>query len=166
MVYKFLQKQTDRPFLKRYLKRDEILRQIATCDASLSDSVNAFSVSLPPPLYDNSFIGADDFIYADIHPNPYFETSPSSQFTYDLQFDCRCGAPCSACIHHPRRNRTTTRRQDPHLPHLADDPPARPLHPGRDPRETARPPRERERAGRRARSRRPAPADARCAADE
>ena len=50
MVYKFLQKQTDRPFLKRYLKRDEILRQIATCDASLSDSVNAFSVRLPPAL--------------------------------------------------------------------------------------------------------------------
>lgn len=49
MVYKFLLKQTDRPFLKRYLKRDEILRQIAACDSSLSDSLNAFSVR-PIPL--------------------------------------------------------------------------------------------------------------------
>ncbi|KIM89615.1 hypothetical protein PILCRDRAFT_812439 [Piloderma croceum F 1598] len=46
MVYQFLQKQTERPFLKRYLKRDEILRQIAGCDASLSDSVSAFSLSI------------------------------------------------------------------------------------------------------------------------
>lgn len=44
MVYRFLQKQTDRPFLKRYLKRDEILRQISGCDASLSDSVSQFNV--------------------------------------------------------------------------------------------------------------------------
>jgi hypothetical protein len=47
-VYKFLQKQVDRPFLKRYLKREEILRQIATCDTSLSDSVNTFSVRIRP----------------------------------------------------------------------------------------------------------------------
>jgi hypothetical protein len=48
MVYQFLQKQTERPFLKRYLKRDEILRQISGCDASLSGSVSAFSVRLLP----------------------------------------------------------------------------------------------------------------------
>jgi hypothetical protein len=48
MVYQFLQKQTERPFLKRYLKRDEILRQISACDASLSDSVSAFSVRFLP----------------------------------------------------------------------------------------------------------------------
>jgi len=46
MVHVFLQKQAERPFLKRYLKRDEILRQISGCDASLSDSVSAFSVRL------------------------------------------------------------------------------------------------------------------------
>ncbi|KAF7965529.1 hypothetical protein HWV62_43062, partial [Athelia sp. TMB] len=45
-VEHFLQKQTDRPFLKRYLRRDEILKQLAGCDSSLSDSVTAFSISI------------------------------------------------------------------------------------------------------------------------
>ena len=51
MVYNFLLKQVDRPFLKRYLRRDEILRQIAGCDASLSDSVNTFSVRFFSPFF-------------------------------------------------------------------------------------------------------------------
>jgi len=48
-VQEFLQKQVHRPFLKRYLKRDEILQQIATCDASLCESLGMFSVRLFSP---------------------------------------------------------------------------------------------------------------------
>jgi len=44
-VHSFLQMQVHRPFIKRYLKRDEILKQIASCDTSLSDSLGMFSVS-------------------------------------------------------------------------------------------------------------------------
>lgn len=50
MIYKFLQKQSERPFLKRYLKHDEILRQIAGCDASLSDSISQFNVGFLPSI--------------------------------------------------------------------------------------------------------------------
>ncbi|THH14319.1 hypothetical protein EW146_g5999 [Bondarzewia mesenterica] len=45
-VYVFLQKQAHRPFLHRYLKRDEILRSIAYCDAGLSDALGMFGVSI------------------------------------------------------------------------------------------------------------------------
>jgi abelson tyrosine-protein kinase 1 len=34
----------NRPFLKRYLRRDEILRDIATCDAELGGALGMFSV--------------------------------------------------------------------------------------------------------------------------
>ena len=43
-VFAFLQKQAHRPFLHRYLKRDEILRSIAGCDARLSDALGQFGV--------------------------------------------------------------------------------------------------------------------------
>ena len=42
----FVQKQVTRPFLKRYLKRDEDGWKIAACDASLTDSVGLFSVAV------------------------------------------------------------------------------------------------------------------------
>ncbi|KAA1466979.1 hypothetical protein DENSPDRAFT_63475 [Dentipellis sp. KUC8613] len=42
----FLKKQAHRPFLKRYLKRDEILRSIAVCDAGLSDALGMFGLSI------------------------------------------------------------------------------------------------------------------------
>ncbi|ESK86494.1 hypothetical protein Moror_9860 [Moniliophthora roreri MCA 2997] len=45
-VYIFLQKQAHRPFLKRYLKRDEILRQIEGCDAELQEALGMFSLSI------------------------------------------------------------------------------------------------------------------------
>lgn len=45
-VHTFLQKQIQRPFLDRYLKRDEILLQIAECDASLRDALSMFSLSI------------------------------------------------------------------------------------------------------------------------
>ncbi|KAG7443780.1 uncharacterized protein BT62DRAFT_995815 [Guyanagaster necrorhizus] len=45
-VYVFLQKQIHRPFLKRYLRRDEILRQIAACDSGLQDAMETFGLSI------------------------------------------------------------------------------------------------------------------------
>ncbi|KAF8805001.1 hypothetical protein BYT27DRAFT_7193708 [Phlegmacium glaucopus] len=45
-VHHFLVKQTSRPFLKRYLKRDEILRDIAACDDSLRDALGLFGISI------------------------------------------------------------------------------------------------------------------------
>ncbi|KAK7046148.1 hypothetical protein VNI00_007151 [Paramarasmius palmivorus] len=45
-VYVFLQKQAHRPFLKRYLKRDEILKQIEGCDAELQEALGMFSLSI------------------------------------------------------------------------------------------------------------------------
>ncbi|KAF8060214.1 hypothetical protein FPV67DRAFT_1513824 [Lyophyllum atratum] len=45
-VHMFLQKQVHRPFLKRYLKRDEILAQISDCDASLGEALGRFGISI------------------------------------------------------------------------------------------------------------------------
>ncbi|KAL4243264.1 Serine/threonine-protein kinase [Abortiporus biennis] len=45
-VLYFLQKQSHRPFLKRYLKRDELHVQIQMCDASLTDALGMFNVSI------------------------------------------------------------------------------------------------------------------------
>ncbi|KAJ6521208.1 hypothetical protein DFH09DRAFT_223755 [Mycena vulgaris] len=45
-VRDFLVKQAHRPFLKRYLKREEIIRQIAGCDTSLSDAMSMFSLQV------------------------------------------------------------------------------------------------------------------------
>ncbi|KAJ7144142.1 hypothetical protein C8R44DRAFT_691771 [Mycena epipterygia] len=45
-VRDFLLKQAHRPFLKRYLKRDEILREIASCDTALSDALSMFSLQV------------------------------------------------------------------------------------------------------------------------
>lgn len=49
-VHGFLLKQVHRPFLKRWLKRDEILRQIAGCDSDLDEALQMFSVSAIPLL--------------------------------------------------------------------------------------------------------------------
>ncbi|KAF8639293.1 hypothetical protein AX17_001604 [Amanita inopinata Kibby_2008] len=46
LVYSLLQKLNHRPFLKRYLKRDEILRQISECDKALTDALGMFSLSI------------------------------------------------------------------------------------------------------------------------
>lgn len=45
-VYRFMVKQTNRPWLKRYLKRDEILRDIAGCDSTLRDALGLFGISI------------------------------------------------------------------------------------------------------------------------
>ncbi|KAF8957169.1 hypothetical protein BDZ97DRAFT_1707220 [Flammula alnicola] len=45
-VYRFMLKQTNRPWLKRYLRRDEILRDIAACDSMLRDALGLFGISI------------------------------------------------------------------------------------------------------------------------
>ncbi|GJE89108.1 hypothetical protein PsYK624_052000 [Phanerochaete sordida] len=45
-VLEFLDRHNRRPFLKRYLKRDEILRDIQMCDTALDDARNAFEISV------------------------------------------------------------------------------------------------------------------------
>lgn len=44
-VHRFLVKQSHRPFIKRYLQRDEIQRALVGCHNSLSDALGMFSVS-------------------------------------------------------------------------------------------------------------------------
>jgi hypothetical protein len=44
-IHQFLIKLTNRPFLKRYLRRDEILRDLSDCDSSLRDALGLFGVS-------------------------------------------------------------------------------------------------------------------------
>ena len=43
-VHALMQKQVNRPFIKRYLKRDDILQAIQGCDAELTSALNTFSV--------------------------------------------------------------------------------------------------------------------------
>ena len=45
-IHRFLIKLTNRPFLKRYLRRDEILQDLSDCDSSLRDAVALFGVSI------------------------------------------------------------------------------------------------------------------------
>ncbi|EIN05641.1 hypothetical protein PUNSTDRAFT_46534 [Punctularia strigosozonata HHB-11173 SS5] len=45
-VHVVLQKQAHRPFLKRYLKRDEDLRELAACDGMLTDAMSLFGLSI------------------------------------------------------------------------------------------------------------------------
>ncbi|KAF8346243.1 hypothetical protein F5887DRAFT_884002, partial [Amanita rubescens] len=46
LVYDLIHKLNHHPFIKCYLKRDEILRQISECDKALTDALCIFSVSL------------------------------------------------------------------------------------------------------------------------
>ena len=45
-VYRFMLRQRNQPWLKRYLKRDEILREISSCDSMLRDALTLFGVRL------------------------------------------------------------------------------------------------------------------------
>ncbi|OBZ74270.1 hypothetical protein A0H81_05040 [Grifola frondosa] len=45
-VHRFLQKQIHRPFIKRYLRRDEVQRAIQACDNRLNDALGMFSLSI------------------------------------------------------------------------------------------------------------------------
>ena len=49
-VHSLMQKQVSRPFIKRYLKRDEILRAIQGCDVELNNALGMFSVGFLSPL--------------------------------------------------------------------------------------------------------------------
>ena len=44
-VHQLLQKHINRPFLKRYLKRNDIMRDIQNCDVELTNALGMFSVS-------------------------------------------------------------------------------------------------------------------------
>ncbi|KDQ11798.1 hypothetical protein BOTBODRAFT_35049 [Botryobasidium botryosum FD-172 SS1] len=46
MIHRMMKKQAERPFIKRYLKRDEVLQQIRECNESLSDSMSVFNLSI------------------------------------------------------------------------------------------------------------------------
>ena len=43
-VHRFLTRQSHRPFIKRYLQRDEIQRALAGCHNSLTDALGMFNV--------------------------------------------------------------------------------------------------------------------------
>ncbi|KAJ7268729.1 hypothetical protein B0H12DRAFT_64026 [Mycena haematopus] len=45
-VHNFMIKQSHRPFLKRYLKREEILRDITGCDKALGEALSMFGMSI------------------------------------------------------------------------------------------------------------------------
>ncbi|KAJ7217776.1 hypothetical protein GGX14DRAFT_550000 [Mycena pura] len=45
-VHNFMLKQAHRPFLKRYLKRDEIVRDISGCDKALGEAMSMFGISI------------------------------------------------------------------------------------------------------------------------
>ncbi|KAJ2913972.1 hypothetical protein MD484_g6448, partial [Candolleomyces efflorescens] len=45
-VLQFMQKQVQRPFLKRYLNRNEIQRDLDVCDEGLRDALSLFSLSI------------------------------------------------------------------------------------------------------------------------
>ena len=49
-ILNFLQTQTRRLFLQRYLKRDEVLGQIRLCDTSLADALGLFGIFIPIPI--------------------------------------------------------------------------------------------------------------------
>ncbi|KAF8584749.1 hypothetical protein K439DRAFT_1653139 [Ramaria rubella] len=72
-VEHFVQKQVSRPFLKRYLKRDEDARKIAVCDASLTDCVSLFSLAIQirmlKEIHDQGHHAAQAMIPAQPGPN-------------------------------------------------------------------------------------------------
>ncbi|KAF9481061.1 hypothetical protein BDN70DRAFT_876798 [Pholiota conissans] len=45
-IYRFMHKQANRPWLKRYIKREEIMRDISDCDGMLRDALALFGVSI------------------------------------------------------------------------------------------------------------------------
>lgn len=53
-VHAVMLRQVNRPFIKRYLKRDDILRAIQGCDAELNNALNMFSVGVLISFSDQS----------------------------------------------------------------------------------------------------------------
>ncbi|KIP06901.1 hypothetical protein PHLGIDRAFT_106442 [Phlebiopsis gigantea 11061_1 CR5-6] len=51
-VHQFLERLARRPFLKRYLKRDEIQRELAACHTALNDAFDVFSLSVQIRIFE------------------------------------------------------------------------------------------------------------------
>lgn len=65
-----------RPFLKRYLKRDEILSSITACDAVLNEALGMFGVSVFFYFAGRGVPVPTRFLAA-LHPDPHSQVSPS-----------------------------------------------------------------------------------------
>jgi hypothetical protein len=83
-VRDFLKKLGHRPFLKRYLRRDEILSSITECDTALNDALGMFSVRLSctSELGRPFFVVVTDarsFLLTALCPDPYPEAHPSQR---------------------------------------------------------------------------------------
>lgn len=63
-VLQVLERQNRRPFLKRYLKRDEIIRELAGCDQSLNDALGMFNVGCYAAL-----VVTENNTFVDIYPS-------------------------------------------------------------------------------------------------
>ncbi|RDB20038.1 hypothetical protein Hypma_012989 [Hypsizygus marmoreus] len=55
-IHTFLEEQADRPFFKRFLKRDEILAEIDLCNERLDDSLRMFDISIQIRLLKQGFL--------------------------------------------------------------------------------------------------------------
>ena len=77
-VREFLKKLGHRPFLKRYLKRNEILSSITACDTSLNEALGMFSVSAVFHLQSWSILTRTSALTA-FYPDPYSEAYPSQR---------------------------------------------------------------------------------------
>jgi abelson tyrosine-protein kinase 1/abelson tyrosine-protein kinase 2 len=73
-VLYFLTKLGHRPFLKRYLKRDEILSSITSCDAVLNDALGMFGVCFVF-YYRHPIL--THFVLAALYPDPHSQDNPS-----------------------------------------------------------------------------------------
>lgn len=65
-----------RPFLKRYLKRDEILFNITACDAVLNDALGMFGVGIFFYCSLRNIRLLTRFLAA-LHPDPHSQVNPS-----------------------------------------------------------------------------------------
>jgi abelson tyrosine-protein kinase 1 len=72
-VLHFLTKMGRRPFLKRYLRRDEIAFTISSCDAALNDALGTFGVGLS--LHSGAFQLTCLTLTA-VNPNSHTQANP------------------------------------------------------------------------------------------
>ncbi|KAI0632558.1 hypothetical protein C8Q77DRAFT_1058832 [Trametes polyzona] len=94
-VHRFLVKQSHRPFIKRYLQRDEIQRALVGCHNSLSDALGMFSLSIQIRILKQVLHAEEqrraeaaallDTISHSAHPHAQIESPPSSPPTNMLQ---------------------------------------------------------------------------------
>ena len=70
-MYDFLLKLNRRPFIKRFLRKDEIQKEIQACDKALGDAVQMFSVCVLLGLWQFEIINQPnlDLTWADINTN-------------------------------------------------------------------------------------------------